>query len=112
MDAALAFYFNDCLHRGVSSDRGAQVLASLAHVYLGLRSAWKVPWPRPARASATWKQRVPAGMRLPMPKAVAMAVCLLLVEAGPPWMAARAASLVPGKTGLHAERVWIDADRG
>ncbi|CAK0882151.1 unnamed protein product [Prorocentrum cordatum] len=102
MDAVLALCLNDCFHCGVS-DHGAQLLASLAHFYPSLRNAWKVQWPRATRASVAWKRRVPAGAQLPMPKAAAMAVCLLLVEAGAPWMAVWVAMsfvayLRPGET--------------
>ncbi|CAK0847713.1 unnamed protein product, partial [Prorocentrum cordatum] len=80
MDVILAQYMDDCFHRGASPDHGTQLLASLAHLYPSLRGQWKLQWPRAARASISWKRRVPAGTRLPLPKAVAMAVCLLLVE--------------------------------
>ncbi|CAK0857295.1 unnamed protein product, partial [Prorocentrum cordatum] len=87
LDAVLAQHVGDCSHHNVSSDHGTQRLGGLAHLYPSLQVQWELQWPRAARASIPWKRRVPVGAQLPLPKAVAMAMCLLLVEAGAPWMA-------------------------
>ncbi|CAK0838131.1 unnamed protein product [Prorocentrum cordatum] len=87
MDQAIAACMNQCFIEDSSSDQGSQLLASLAHFYPSLRGSWKSRWPRATRASIAWKRRVPAGARLPMPKAVASAARLLLAEAGQPLMA-------------------------
>ncbi|CAK0836918.1 unnamed protein product [Prorocentrum cordatum] len=103
MDAAPAQHMVDCSHLNASSDHGAQRLGGLVHLYPSLQGQWGLQWPRAARASIPWKRRVPVGARLPSPKAVAIAMCLLLVEAGVPWMAVwvalpPVAYLRPGET--------------
>ncbi|CAK0810182.1 unnamed protein product, partial [Prorocentrum cordatum] len=86
MDVALVTYLNSMYFEGRAPNEGSVLLASLAHYAPALYKRTAQALPRATRCLAGWRRRVPARMRLPLPRRAAFAIAGALAAWGQPRM--------------------------
>ena len=87
LDTILVDYLNLMFLEGAGGDLSSRLIAALCHVMPELYKQSRALLPRATRCSVGWRRRDPGQMRLPMPRAAALAVAGLLMFWGKPRMA-------------------------
>ncbi|CAK0842032.1 unnamed protein product, partial [Prorocentrum cordatum] len=86
LDPLLVAFFNALFLEGASVEDGSKLLASLSHFIPDLYKSTAAKLPRASRCLVAWRRRVPPRMRLPLPRAAALALAGCLRHLGFPRM--------------------------